>query len=126
VGAWSGSGQISYESGESESVRCTAYYSEASGRLRLAIRCRSAANQVEVRGLLTRKGDRLTGTWEERTYNVSGEASGRMADGRMNLSISGGALSASMSVNYGGSRQTVSIAVSGVSLKSVKITLSRS
>jgi hypothetical protein len=126
VGAWSGSGQIRYEDAQSEGIRCTAYYSEANRSLRLAIRCRGATNDVEIRGRLALQGDRLSGTWEERTFNISGAALGRMSRGRINLSITGGVVSGSMSVTYGGSRQSVVISVQGVSLKSVNVTLTRS
>jgi hypothetical protein len=125
IGGWSGSGQIRYEDGQPESIRCTAYYSEADRSLRLAIRCRGATNDVEVRGLLALRGDQLSGTWEERTFNVSGEARGRMSSGRISLSITGGAVSGSMSVTYGGSRQTVVISVQGVALRSVNVTMTR-
>lgn len=125
VGTWSGSGEISYTSGTSERVKCTAYYSEASSRLRLVIRCRSEANEVQVRGLLSASGDRLSGTWEERTFNITGDVTGRISDGRIHLNIAGGGLSGSMSVEYSGRRQTVVISVQGVSMKSVRVTLSR-
>ncbi|WP_072393183.1 hypothetical protein [Hyphomicrobium sp. CS1BSMeth3] len=125
-GTWSGSGQIRYQDGASERIRCTAYYSGAQRALRLAIRCRGTTNAVEIRGQLQQQpSGALSGTWEERTFNAAGEASGRMSPGRMNLSISGGGLSGSMSVNYGGSRQTVVISVQGVPLRSVNITMTR-
>lgn len=125
IGTWSGSGQIRYEDGQAEGIRCTAYYSERGQSLRLAIRCRGASNDVEIRGLLASRGDRLSGTWEERTFNVAGEATGRMSRGRMNLSIAGGAVSGAMSITYGSGRQTVVITVQGVALRSVNITLRR-
>jgi hypothetical protein len=78
VGTWSGSGQVRYEDGRAESMRCSAYYSEGGQRLRLALRCRSAGSEIEVRGLLTQRNGNVTGTWEERTFNVSGEVAGRV------------------------------------------------
>lgn len=123
VGTWSGSGQIRYQDNSSERVRCTAYYTEGGEKLRLAIRCNSDRNQIEIRGQLTQRGERLTGTWEERTFNASGNAEGRVSATRLSLSISGGAFSGSMSVTYGGSRQTVVISTEGISMKSVTITL---
>ena len=41
IASWSGSGQIRYDDGQSEGVRCSAYYTGGNERLRLAIRCRS-------------------------------------------------------------------------------------
>jgi hypothetical protein len=126
LGSWSGSGQIRYDDGGSEGVRCNAYYTGSAERLRLAIRCRSDSTEVEIRGLLTRQGDQLSGTWEERTFNVSGEAKGRMTGDKMSLSISGGGFSGSMSVGYAGSRQTVTITTQGIKMRSVNVTLSKS
>jgi hypothetical protein len=126
IGSWSGSGQIRYDDGQSEGVRCSAYYTGGNDRLRLAIRCRSDSTEVEIRGLLTRQGETLSGTWEERTFNASGEASGRVAGEKMSLSVSGGGFSGSMSVAHAGSRQVVTITTQGIRMRSVNVTLTRS
>jgi hypothetical protein len=91
----------------------------------LAIRCRSDSTEVEIRGLLTRQGEQLSGTWEERTFNASGEAKGRIAGDKLSLSIAGGGFSGSMSVGYAGSRQTVTITTQGIKMRSVNVTLSK-
>jgi hypothetical protein len=49
LGAWSGSGRSSYQDGQTEPIRCTAYYAASGSRLRLAIRCQSASNEIEIR-----------------------------------------------------------------------------
>jgi hypothetical protein len=126
LGAWSGSGRSSYQDGQTERVRCTAYYTESGSRLRLAIRCQSASNEIEIPGQLTASGNSISGTWEERTFNASGEASGRFAGNRMSLSVRGGGFSGSMSVLLGGGRQVVTIATEGISLRSVTVTLTSS
>jgi hypothetical protein len=126
MGAWSGSGQIRYDDGQSEGVRCTAYYSGSGERLRLAIRCKSDSTEVEIRGLLARQGEKLSGTWEERTFNAAGEASGRVAGDKLSLSVTGGGFSGSMTVTYAGSRQTVTISTQGIRMRSVNVTLGRS
>ena len=126
LGAWSGSGQVRYQSGDTEGIRCTAYYTGGGAKLGLAIRCKSASNDIEIRGALTHQGEKVSGTWEERTFNASGEASGRMAAGRLNVSISGGGFSGTMSVSYSGPRQTVAITTQGIPMKSVSVTLTRS
>jgi hypothetical protein len=125
MGSWSGSGQIRYDDGQSEGIRCTAYYTGGNDRLRLAIRCRSDSTEVEIRGLLTRQGETLAGTWEERTFNASGDASGRLTAERMSLSISGGGFSGSMTVGYAGSRQVVTISTQGIRMRSVNVTLAK-
>jgi hypothetical protein len=125
LGSWSGSGQIRYDDGASEGIRCNAYYTGSSERLRLAIRCRSDSTEVEIRGLLTRQGESLTGTWEERTFNASGEAKGRIQGDRMSLSIAGGGFSGSMSVAHAGSKQVVTINTQGIKMRSVNVTLGK-
>jgi hypothetical protein len=126
LGAWSGSGQVRYQSGDTEGIRCTAYYTGGGPKLGLAIRCKSPSNDIEIRGALTHQGEKVSGTWEERTFNASGEASGRMAAGRLNLSIAGGGFSGTMSVSYSGTRQTVAITTQGIPMKSVSVTLTKS
>jgi hypothetical protein len=125
LGTWSGSGQVRYQDGRAEAVKCSAYYSEGGERLRLAIRCRSAGSEIEVRGLLTQRGSSVAGTWEERTFNVSGEVAGRITASRLSLTITGGAFSGSMSVDFGGARQSVVISTQGISMRSVNVTLGK-
>jgi hypothetical protein len=126
LGAWGGSGQVRYDDGSSEGVRCNAYYTGSGDRLRLAITCKSDSTEIHIRGLLSRQGEALSGTWEERTFNASGEAKGRVAGDKMSLSISGGGFSGSMSVGYAGSKQTVTITTQGIKMRSVNVTLSKS
>jgi hypothetical protein len=92
----------------------------------LAIRCRSDSTEVEIRGLLALQGEKLAGTWEERTFNASGQASGRMTADKMSLSVNGGGFSGTMTVAYAGSRQVVTISTDGIRMRSVNVTLTKS
>jgi hypothetical protein len=125
LGSWSGTGQIRYRDGSAESVRCQAYYTEGGEQLRLAIRCRSASSEIEIRGRLEQSRGTVRGTWEERTFNVSGEARGRITSSRLTLNVSGGGFSGSMSVTIGGARQTVTISTEGISMRSVSVVLAK-
>jgi hypothetical protein len=125
-GSWAGQGQIRYDDGQSEGIRCTAYYTGGGEKLRLAIRCRSATTEVEIRGQLSAEGDKLSGTWEERTFNASGEASGRVAADKMSLSVTGGGFKGAMSVSYGSAKQVVNISTEGIRMRSVNVTLGKS
>src|SRR5688572_4449506 len=73
-GSWSGSGHIRLENGQREAIRCSANYVSRSGgaALGLSLRCASASGRVELRASLEARGNRVTGTWEERSYGVSG------------------------------------------------------
>jgi hypothetical protein len=125
LGSWSGSGQIRYETGAPEGIRCTAHYSGGGQSLRLAIRCKSASYDIDIRGQLGQQGDRVSGTWEERTFNATGEADGKISSGRLTLSITGGGLSGSMLVSFAGSRQTVVITTQGLPMRSVNVSMGR-
>jgi hypothetical protein len=125
-GSWGGSGTIRYADGKSEDIRCTAYYTGGGDKLRLAIRCRGDKAEVEIRGELTAQGEKLAGTWEERTFNAAGEASGRFAADKMTLSVTGGGFSGAMTVMTAGARQVVTISTEGIKMRSVNVTLAKS
>ena len=125
LGSWRGSGQIQLSDGRSERLKCSAYYTGGGSQLGMAIRCQSETSNVEIRSKLSLSGGRITGTWEERTFNAAGTASGSASGDRISLQIAGG-VSGSMQVSYSGSRQSVSILTQNIALKSVTISLSRS
>ncbi len=126
LGSWAGSGQIRYRDGKSDDIRCTAYYTGSGDKLKLAIRCRGGNAEVEIRGELTAQGEKLAGTWEERTFNATGEASGRLAADKMTLTVTGGGFSGAMTVTTTGAKQVVTITAEGIELRSVNVTLAKS
>jgi hypothetical protein len=125
LGSWRGSGQIHLADGRTERLKCNAYYTGGGSQLGMAIRCQSESSNVEIRSKLTLSGSRVSGTWEERTFNATGTASGQASGDEIRLQISGG-VTGTMQVSYSGSRQSVSISTQGIALKSVTIALSRS
>jgi hypothetical protein len=126
LGSWGGSGQIRYDDGKSEDIKCTAYYTGGGDKLRLAIRCRGVSAEVEIRGELMAHGDKLAGTWEERTFNAAGEANGRFAADKMTLSVTGGGFAGGMTVATAGAKQVVTINTEGIKMRSVNVTLAKS
>jgi hypothetical protein len=125
LGSWGGSGEIRLDKGRKERIKCNAYYTGGGSDLGLAIRCQSVNYKIEIRSKLSYSGGRLSGNWEERTFNASGTASGTASPSRISLAIKGG-VSASMVVNYTKTSQSVNIAVQGVALQGVRISLARS
>jgi hypothetical protein len=124
-GSWGGSGQITLNDGRRERLKCKAYYTGGGSQLGMAILCQSESSNVEIRSKLSQSGSRITGTWEERTFNAAGSASGQATGDRISLQISGG-VTGTMLVSYSNSRQSVAISTQGIALKSVKIDLTRS
>lgn len=126
LGSWGGSGQIRYDDGKSEDIKCTAYYTGGGDKLRLAIRCRGEKAEVDIRGELAAQGEKLAGTWEERTFNAAGEANGRFAVDKMTLAVTGGGFSGAMTVTTAGAKQVVTISTEGIKMRSVNVTLAKS
>ena len=74
LGSWGGSGEIRLDKGRKERIKCNAYYTGGGSDLGLAIRCQSDNYKIEIRSKLSYSGGRLSGNWEERTFNASGTA----------------------------------------------------
>lgn len=126
TGSWSGGGQIRLDDGRSERIRCSAHYApRGATALGLALRCASASNRIELRASLASRGDRVSGNWEERSYNASGNVSGSASGNSLRLSISGGALSGFMVVRTTGGSQSISVRTDGAALRGVNISLRR-
>lgn len=125
LGSWRGNGQIKLNDGRTERLKCNAYYTGGGSQLGMAIRCQSETSNVEIRSKLSQSGSRISGTWEERTFNAAGTASGQATGARISLQISGG-VTGTMQVSYSGSRQSVAISTQGIALRSVTIDLTRS
>jgi hypothetical protein len=125
LGSWRGAGQIVLSDGRRERLTCNAYYTGGGSQLGMAIRCQSETSNVEIRSKLSQTGSRISGTWEERTFNAAGTASGQASGDRITLQISGG-VSGTMQVSFSSSRQSVSISTQNIALQSVTISLSRS
>lgn len=124
-GSWSGSGQITLDSGKTESIRCRGYYNnKGSDQLGLAIRCASASNKIEMRADLNYTAGSVSGTWEERTFNATGSITGKASANRLTLAISGG-VAGSMSVSLNGASQQVSINTEGTAFRGVSIHMSK-
>ncbi len=124
AGNWSGGGQIRLDDGRTERLSCRAFYSpkEGGSTMGVALRCASSSYKIELRSSLRYAGGRVSGTWEERSYNVGGSVAGRASSGLINVTFSGG-LNGSMSVSYGGANQRVSFNTGGAS--SVSVSLSK-
>jgi hypothetical protein len=126
-GSWSGSGQIRLEQGQREAIRCSAHYVPRSGgtALGLSLRCASASGRVELRASLTSSGSRVSGSWEERSFGLSGQVYGSASGSSLRLTFRGG-LSGSMTVTTSGGSQSISVRTDTSALKSVSVSLRRS
>jgi hypothetical protein len=125
-GTWRGVGKIILSNGKSQRIRCRAYYRVLNGgaRLGLAIRCAATDNSIELRAKVDDANGRLSGSWEERTFNATGEISGRARPGKMSFSING-AVQGSMNISFSERRQSVDISTAAEGLRGISINLRR-
>jgi hypothetical protein len=125
-GTWSGSGHVRLENGRSEGIRCTAnYVPRSSGTaLALSLRCASASNRIELRASLSLNGNRVTGSWEERSFNASGSIGGIAAGSSLRLRFSG-SIEGAMLVTTSGRSQSISVRTDTTALKGVTVSLRR-
>ena len=118
-------GRIQFTDGSSENIRCTGYYTGDGNEIRMAIQCQSQTSSINLRSRLKIDGSKASGEWEERTFNASGSASGRVAGDSMTLGLSGGGVTGSMSVSFGKSQHSVSVSTQGIGLSKATITFNR-
>jgi hypothetical protein len=125
AGTWHGGGTMSFEGGETESISCNGYYKGA-GTLSVVIRCKGASSNFELRSKLASNGDKVSGSWEERTYNATGDVSGTTAPGKLNVQFSG-SLTGSLEMSFSSSSQSVlvSVGTKGAGIKGVRVSLNR-
>lgn len=125
-GAWGGSGSVRLENGKTERLRCKGYYNAKSGNsLGMAINCGNASFKINMRANLKSAGSAITGTWEEREFNQTGNVSGKQTANGFSLKFSG-AISGSMNVSMTGTRQTVSISTGGPGFTGVNLQFAKS
>jgi hypothetical protein len=125
VGSWGGSGRIYYNDGTSEGIKCAAYYTGHDRELTLAIQCRSEKNPIHIRSKLRLSGGRVSGKWEERTFNASGTASGTIGDSSFQLSISGGGFTGKMAASVRNSSHRVTISTQGIAMSRATMDFTR-
>jgi hypothetical protein len=125
-GSWSGSGHIRLENGQREAIRCSANYAPRSGgaAMGLSLRCASPSGRIELRASLASNGSRISGTWEERSYGVSGDVSGIAAGNSLRL-VFRGSLSGAMLVTTNGNAQSISVRTDTTALQGVNVSLRR-
>jgi hypothetical protein len=116
---------MSFESGETESISCNGYYKGA-GSLSAVIRCKGTSSNFELRSKLQSNGDKVSGSWEERTYNATGDVSGTVSTGKLEIQFSG-SLTGSLEMSFSSSSQSVSVSVAtkGAGIKGVLVSLNR-
>jgi hypothetical protein len=74
AGLWTGSGTVTYASGDRERARCRAHYAPRSGtRIAVTATCATPSGSVSQTAILAKKGDgHYSGRFFNEQYSVSG------------------------------------------------------
>ncbi|MBP9668931.1 MAG: hypothetical protein KBE09_01440 [Candidatus Pacebacteria bacterium] len=89
VGYWKGNAVGKVSDGNQEGLTCTTNNSlQANDTLRIVLRCANAAGvSLKVYTTVKLSAGKLSGTWEERTYGVSGTVSGSLQESVLNALV---------------------------------------
>lgn len=123
-GAWSGSGNASFENGAREALLCTADYRRATDTLKLTLRCASPSAAITLSGALAADGSRVSGTWTESAFDLTGTARGTLSVGAIRLQISGGA-DGTLTLLTAGASHSVAFTTRAATLRAVNVSLRR-
>lgn len=123
-GSWSGSGRVSFSSGESEKLKCSARYSGGGSSLGMSVKCASSSAQINLTGSLDASGNKVSGDWSESSYGLNGSANGSASGGNVRLKISGSA-NGYLTLNVSGGQHTIAMSTQGIPVSGVNVSLAR-
>jgi hypothetical protein len=100
-GSWSGSGKVTFPSGESETARCRVSFQKRGGdRFGMNAICASPSGRVVQTAQLSRDGgNRYSGEFINKEYGVSGSISVTLRGNALTASLNGGGATASFSLS---------------------------
>jgi hypothetical protein len=130
-GSWRGDGSISWSTGETERIRCTATYEVGSdgNKLTQNLTCATDSARLIVKSDITYNPDAgaITGTWAETNYGIRGRVTGRATSSNIQALVqsSDARFKARVTVMTSGGSQTVSIVPQGLEVTEVSVKLRR-
>lgn len=126
-GRWSGPGNIVLSSGESEAMRCVAtYFVDGGGAaVKQNLRCASQGYKIDAITQLTVANGRVSGGWEERTWDTRGAIRGDVQNDGFNLTIDGPGFTAAMAVKTDNCKQSISITPRGNAVAKISMNLGK-
>jgi hypothetical protein len=100
AGRWSGDGTVKPTKRPVQPFKCIAtYFSGAEGvKWKQNLRCQNSDYKLEVATLLQIQDDKIKGTWQEKTYGLTGTLTGDVVDNRMEMHLKGEFFKAEMTI----------------------------
>ena len=127
AGSWSGGGIMKASDGPRQRVRCKAdYVPKNNGQsVKLNLRCTSDAYKMDLSANVDQNGTDLSGNWFESQYRQGGKISGKNVNGVIEARVEGDTITALLSVQTKGNRQTFAMESPGASVSEVSVELVR-
>jgi hypothetical protein len=127
AGSWSGGGMMKPSDGPRERVRCKVDYivKNAGQSVKMDVRCASDAYKMDLNANIDQNGTELSGNWFESQYRQGGKVSGQNANGVIEARVEGQTITALLTVNTKGNRQTFVMDSPGAWVSHVSIDLVR-
>lgn len=126
-GRWSGPGNIVMTNGETERMRCVATYfvDGGGGAVKQNLRCAGQGYKIDAVTNLQVANGRVSGGWEERTWDTKGSIKGDVKDDGFTLTIDGPGFSAAMAVKTTNCSQSINITPRGNAVARISMNLGK-
>ena len=125
-GRWTGVGDMSFRDGTKEHIKCRIVYRSRSIRkLIQKIWCKNRNIRLEVQAEIIDKNGRLSGSWDDRVYSMSGQLRGQLKGNQLKASLAGGFFNAKLNISVIGRRQTIQFTPDQGQLRSMQLRLAR-
>ena len=131
AGSWRGEGWVTWSTGETEILRCTATYevTDEGNKIVQNLTCATDTTKLVVKSTISFRpaAGAIVGTWSETTYGVNGRVSGSASQGKIQALVQSGdkKFTARVSVTTRGGEQTVTISPQNIELAEVSVTLKK-
>jgi hypothetical protein len=127
AGSWSGTGTVTFGTGQKERLRCRVNYDVANNgnRVEQELRCASDSYKFEMNADINYNGGYITGRWNEFTRRQTGTISGRATAGLIEALAETSGFSAFFTMATRGNQQSVKIKSESHDISDVTITLTR-
>jgi hypothetical protein len=126
-GAWAGNGTVTLSDGTNERIRCKADYkvNDTGLGLKQNLHCASDSYKFDLSSDVTSQGDRISGSWSEKSRNIFGNLQGTAGGGQIEVFVEASGFAANLTLRTTGNKQTVQINSKG-EIRGVNITMVRS
>jgi hypothetical protein len=127
AGTWTGGGSIELTGDIKENLRCRANYNygAANSSLALSIRCASDNYKFELSSNVVERSGRISGTWSEAAYKVSGQISGRIQGNHIAATANGDSFTSDLAVTTTANRMMVTMTPKATYVIAVKMAFNR-